>query len=189
MNGDRTTGVTVIRLNERMDEGDIILKEEAPIGCDDTNVTITERLSKLGASALMKAVDMMALKGSATPLEKQDGRFATYAPKLKKKDGLIDWKESAVKIHNKVRGLLPWPGAYTHYGAMTIKVLKSEMVDVSADGAVPGEVVRASPAEGIVVKAGSGAVSIRYLKPEGKREMDSGSFLLGHELKKGYRFK
>lgn len=187
--GERSTGVTVIKMSARLDEGDIILKEEIPIECGDTNITLSERLSSLGASALIKVIDMIESKGAAVTLEKQHQSLVTYAAKLKKSDGLIDWSEPAEVVCNKVRGLLPWPGAYTHYNDKVLKILKAELVKDTFPDQGPGQVAAASAAEGIVVKTGSGAISIRYLQPEGKKEMDSGSFLLGHQIKKGYRFK
>ncbi len=187
--GERSTGVTVIKMSAGMDEGDIILKEETEVACEDTNISLSEKLSKLGASALMKAIDMIEAKGSALPLTKQHSSLVTYATKLKKSDGLINWIEPAAVIHNKVRGLLPWPGAYTGYEGKVLKILKTELVKDIYPGRTPGEVVAASAAEGIVVQTGSGAISIRYLKPEGKKEMDSGSFILGHRISKGYIFK
>lgn len=120
LNGDTITGVTVIRMNEKMDEGDIILKSETGIDDEDTNITLNEKLSSLGASVLLKAIDLIETgKASYT---RQDGSKATYAPKLKKEDGLIRWDEPAFRIRNKVRGLLPWPGAYTHYEGRILKV-------------------------------------------------------------------
>lgn len=189
IDGERSTGVTIIRMNAGLDEGDIILKESLEIGRDDTGITLGEKLSELGASALMKAIGLIEAKGGGLPLTKQNPLLATYAAKLKKSDGLIDWKEPAVRIHNKVRGFLPWPGAYTHYEGKVLKILKTELTSGEFPGGVPGEVAAASASGGIVVNTGSGAVSIKYLQPEGKREMDSGSFLLGHRIKKGYQLK
>ena len=187
MSGERSTGVTVIKMNARMDEGDIILKEEIGIACEDTNITLSEKLSELGASALMKSIDLIEVKGSNIPLTKQHPSLVTVAAKLKKSDGLINWAEPAAVIHNKVRGLLPWPGAYTGYNGKVLKVLKTELVKEIFPGRA-GEVVAASAIDGIVVNTGSGAISIKYLQPEGKKEMDSGSFLLGHRITKGYQF-
>ncbi len=189
MNGERSTGVTVIKMNEKMDEGEIILKEETEINCDDTNVSLSKRLSELGAAALMKSIAMIEDRASGVELIKQHPSLVTYASKLKKSDGLINWSEPAAMIHNKVRGLLPWPGAYTGYEGRTLKVVRTEVVKGEFKDGAPGEVIAASEADGIVVKTGSGALSIRRLKPEGKKEMDSGPFLLGHKIKKGYRFK
>ena len=189
IDGESSTGVTVIKINARMDEGDIIIKEVVEIGRDDTNITLSEKLSELGASALMKAIDLIEAKGNSLSLTRQDPSLVTYARKLKKSDGLINWNEPAEVIHNKVRGLLPWPGAYTGYDGKMLKILKTELVsDIFPDRA-PGEVAAASAIDGIIVHTGSGAISIRYLQPEGKKDMDSGSFLLGHRIKKGYQFK
>ena len=189
MAGERSTGVTVIKMNTGMDEGDIILKEDIEINCEDTNISLSEKLSELGALALMKAVDLVEIKGNAILLTRQNSALVTYAGKLKKSDGLINWNEPAVIIHNKVRGLLPWPGAYTHYEGKALKVSKTEIVSGVFPDQAPGEVVAVSAAYGIIVNTGSGAISVRYLQPEGKKEMDSGSFLLGHRIKKGYQFK
>jgi len=189
INGDRSTGVTVIKMNARMDEGDIILKEEININYDDTNVSLSKKLSELGALTLMKVIALIETKGRDIPVSKQHPSLVTYAAKLKKSDGLINWKEPALTIHNKVRGLLPWPGAYTNYDGKVLKVLKTDLVkEIFLEG-IPGEVLAASAAEGIIVKTGSGAISIRCVQPEGKKEMNSGSFLLGHKIKKGYQFK
>jgi len=186
--GERSTGVTVIKMNARMDEGDIILKEEIGIECEDTNITLSEKLSELGASVLLKTVELIDAKGKNLPVVKQHSSLVTIAAKLKKSDGLINWKEPAAVIHNKVRGLLPWPGAYTGYEGRVLKILKTELVkDIFPDQS-PGEVVAASAIDGIVVKTGFGAISIKFLQPEGKKEMDSGSFLLGHRITKGYQF-
>jgi len=186
--GDRSTGVTVIKMNARMDEGDIILKDEIAITPEDTNISLSEKLSQIGAAALMKVMDLIEDKGDSLTLIKQDPALATYAAKLKKSDGLINWKEPAERIHNKVRGLLPWPGAYTYYEGRVLKILSTELAPKVAPDQAPGQVVAASAADGIVVKTGSGGIAIRYVQPEGKKEMDSGSFLLGHRIKPGYRF-
>jgi methionyl-tRNA formyltransferase len=137
----------------------------------------------------MKAIEMVEVKGKALPLIRQREQDVTYAPKLKKSDGLINWNDPPAVIHNKVRGFLPWPGAYTHYDGKVLKVLRTEISKVSFNSAASGEVVAASVEQGIVVHAGSGTISIKELQPEGKKAMDSGAFLLGHALKKGYRFK
>lgn len=188
ISGERTTGVTVIKMNAKMDEGDIILKESIDIACDDTNITLTEKLSRLGASVLMKAIELIAAKGNTLPFIKQHSSLVTYAGKLKKEDGLIKWGETAEVIHNKVRGLVPWPGAYTHYEGKALKILKTELAHSEASAAQPGEVIEVSAAKGILVNTGSGVIAIKRLQPEGKKDMDSGAFLLGHEIKKGYRF-
>ncbi|MDO8525125.1 MAG: methionyl-tRNA formyltransferase [Candidatus Omnitrophota bacterium] len=186
MNGDNVSGVTVIKLNEKMDEGDVILRRETAIDADDTNITLTEKLSETGAAALIEAMSMIE-NGSAN-LEKQDSAKATYAPKLKKEDGLIDWNQGAVRIHNKVRGLLPWPGAYTYYDGKILKILKTEVLPPQAGSGDMGEVVDIAKDKGIIVRTGSGGLAIQYLQLEGKRDLDAGSFIRGHRIERGYKF-
>ncbi len=187
INGDKTSGVTIIKMNERMDEGDIILTREIRIEGEDTNITLSEKLSELGAEALIAALDLIEKKAAAP--EKQDDSKATYAPKLKKEDGLIDWNEPAAVIHNKVRGLLPWPGAYTHYSGKILKILKTETLDAGLEDLETGEVADISKDRGIVVRTSSGDLGIKYLQLEGKKDMDADSFVRGHRVGRGYKFK
>ncbi|MBU0895120.1 MAG: methionyl-tRNA formyltransferase [Candidatus Omnitrophica bacterium] len=186
MNGDKSSGVTIIRMNEQMDEGDIILKSEAAIDADDTNITLSEALSALGAQVLMDALELIE-SGRAT-YQKQDKTQATPAPKLKKEDGVIDWSLPAATIHNRVKGLLPWPGAYTRCAGKTLKILHTELITYP-DGseAKPGEVLDIIKNMGIVVNTGSGAIVIKYLQLEGGKILDTDSFLRGHKLGVGDR--
>lgn len=188
INGDKSSGVTVIKMNERMDEGDIILRRETEIDPEDTNITLSQNLSQAGAGALPEAIELIEC-GKAR-LEKQDGSRATYAPKLKKEDGLIDWSESAVNIHNKVRGLIPWPGAYTYYDKKVLKILKTKLIDNpgTLNQAVYGEVLDIQKDGSVIVKTGSGVLAIKALQLEGKKALDPASFILGHKLAKGYKF-
>ena len=186
MNGDKTSGVTVIKMNEKMDEGDIILKRETVISADDTNITLTEKLSEIGAEALIEAIGLIG--SGKVNLEKQDGSRATFAPKLKKEDGLIDWNDRAVKIDNKVRGLLPWPGAYTYYDGKLLKILKAELISISDGGAVSGQVIDIVKKKGIVVRTGDGELLVQYLQLEGKKMLDADSFIRGHKMPRGYNF-
>ncbi|MFA6321824.1 MAG: methionyl-tRNA formyltransferase [Candidatus Omnitrophota bacterium] len=186
INGERTSGVTVIKLNEKMDEGDIVLRREAAIEPDDTNVTFTEKLSEIGAAALIESIVLIE-KGSAKP-ERQDSAKATYAPKMKKEDGLIGWNESAVRIHNKVRGLLPWPGAYTYYDGRMLKVLKTELISMSAQGVAAGQVIDILKDRGIAVRTGDGDLLMQYLQLEGKKPLEADAFVRGHRIARGYKF-
>jgi methionyl-tRNA formyltransferase len=186
MDGEKMTGVTVIRMNERMDEGDIILKRESRIDDDDTNITVSETLADLGAVALVEAIE--AVDAGTAGFTPQDGSAATYAPKLAKEDGLINWTESAEKIRNKVRGLLPWPGAYTKYEGKTLKVLKVELFGRPDGTAVPGKVLDLLKNKGIIVQTGSGSLALQYVQLEGGKEMDADAFVRGHRIPKGYVF-
>ena len=185
INGDSFTGVTVMKMNEKLDEGDIILKKEVKIDEEDTNITISEEMSELGAAILLEAID--SIENGRAKLIQQDSSQASYAPKLKKEDGLINWNEPASKIHNKVRGLIPWPGAYTHYDSKILKILQTAVCDLDLKEAGAGEVIDIAKDKGIVVKAGQGSIAIKYVQLEGKKAMDAASFLRGHKMAIGDR--
>lgn len=187
MNGDTTSGVTIMKMNERMDEGDIILQKEVAIDKEETNITLSEKLADIGADALIGAMELIGSDG--VKFIRQDASRATYAPKLKKEDGLINWSESAVKIHNKVRALLPWPSAYTHFNGKMLKILQTEVIEL--DGGkegVCGEVIDIIRHKGIVIKTGTGSLLIRYVQIEAKKPFDTDALLCGHRIPIGHRF-
>ena len=187
INGDKKSGITIIKMNEKMDEGDIILKREIDIESEDTNITLTEKLSEIGAKALIETIALMENK-KEVKVEKQNDPDATYASKLRKEDGLINWNEPALKIHNKVRGFIPWPGAYTYYDGKILKVLKTEIVTSSNEPVDDGEVIDIVEGKGIVVRTGLGNIAIQHLQLEGKKVLDSDSFIRGHRIARGYKF-
>ena len=137
----------------------------------------------------MEALDQISA-GTKLQFTKQGDSEATYAPKLRKADGLIDWRQSSVKIHNRVRGLLPWPGAYAYYNDKHLKILQTQVLDdmASSKPLEPGEVSDIIKGKGVIVRTGSGHIVIKYLQLEGKKVMDSDSFVRGHKIEKGYRF-
>ncbi|MDP3791482.1 MAG: methionyl-tRNA formyltransferase [Candidatus Omnitrophota bacterium] len=186
INGDTKSGVTIIKMNEKMDEGDIILKKETVIDTEDTNITLSEKLSDLGADAVLETMDL--IRAGTAKLVPQDAGQATYAPKLKKDDGLIDWGEPALNIHNKVRGFLPWPSAYTHFGKKILKILKTEVLDIGNRDVQNGEVIDIPKHKGIVVKTGAGSLLIQYVQIEGRKPFDTDAFLCGHKIQPGYVF-
>ena len=186
INGDKTSGVTIIKMNEKMDEGDTILKKEIPIDAEDTNITLNEKLSDLGADALIETIEL--IESNKVKFTKQDDLLASYAPKLKKKDGMINWGESAIRIHNKVRGLLPWPSAYTYFGNKILKILKTEVLKGGQAGFRDGEVITVLKHKGIVIKTSKENLLIQYVQIEGKKPFDTDAFLCGHKIPPGYRF-
>ena len=187
INSDKVSGVTVIRMNEKMDEGDIILKRECAIEAEDTNITLSEKLSEAGAQVLVEAIGLIE-KNKTANFAKQNNAEATYAPKLKKEDGLIDWDQPAVKIHDKVRGFIPWPGAYTHYSGKILKILKTEVAGSSDEKMDNGEVVGIVKGKGIIVRTGSGELAVQFLQLEGKKVLDADAFVRGHKIARGYKF-
>ncbi len=188
--GDSATGATVIRMNEIMDAGDIILNRDIEIAEDDTSLTMSEKISDLGAELILES--LAAIEGNTAGFAKQDERGVTYAPKLKKEDGLIDWRAGAASIHDRVRGLIPWPGAYTRYKGRTLKIfgtLPPGKCAVSfGDDTSPGEVVDTIKNKGILVKTGCGHLIITHLQLEGRKILDADAFLRGHRIEKGTVF-
>ncbi|MBU1084488.1 MAG: methionyl-tRNA formyltransferase, partial [Candidatus Omnitrophica bacterium] len=138
LNGDAVTGNTVIKINERMDAGEILLQEEFIIGKDEDALSLSERLSAHGAELIIKTLDMIAA-GKET-LTAQDESEATYAAKLKKEDGEIDWTRTAEEIDRKIRGLKPWPGAFTYINGKMLKILEAEIAPAQKDIMLAGTV-------------------------------------------------
>ena len=176
LHGDRETGVTTMYMDEHMDTGDIILQRAQLIHADDTSATLHDRLAKLGADLLVETVGLIA-EGKA-PRAKQDETNATYAKKLMKEDGHIDWTRPAVEIERQVRAFNPWPSSYTQLGDLLLKVWKAEVVE-SASGN-PGEVL-----DNFVVATGRGGLRILELQPANSKRMPTEDFLRGHPIQSG----
>jgi methionyl-tRNA formyltransferase len=162
INGEKTTGVTIMKMDAGLDTGDMLLTEVEPIRPDE----------RLEAGTL-----------SGTP---QDSEKATYAPMMKKEMGLIDWSKSAVEIERLVRGLNPWPGAYTTLMGATAKVWRAAVRGAGAETVMPGTVIDAGKG-GISVACGEGLLIIEEMQPAGGRRMKASEFLAGHPVKKGVR--
>ncbi|HTY44662.1 MAG TPA: methionyl-tRNA formyltransferase [Patescibacteria group bacterium] len=184
LNGEQATGVTVMKVIRKMDAGPIILQESLTIAPQDNYVTIEEKLSCLGAKLLRDAVNLIA--SGAHTLTEQDESLATFAPKLKKEDGSIDWHQPAEHIHNLVRGCVVWPGAFTHYQGSLLKVYASRLVAASApvQGSQPGQVIAVTK-EGIFVLCGKDVLVIEELQLAGKRRMKTAEFIAGHKIMVG----
>jgi methionyl-tRNA formyltransferase len=183
ISGEEATGLTTMLMNEGMDTGDILLQKEEPIAGDDDAVSLSRRLSLAGASLLLETISLLQ-KNLLTPRPQNDS-LASSAPPLQKEDGLIDWTRSAREIHNRIRGTLPWPGAFTHLGHKRLKILKSA-VSEGSDQLPPGTVARAGP-EGIQVVTGRGCLTLTEVQPENRGRMKAGEFLSGHPLPAGTR--
>lgn len=181
INGDETSGVTVMKMNEKMDEGDIILKNKVTIMAYDTAESLSGRLAASGAALLIKVIEK--IEKNTVKFEKQDNSKATYAPKLKKEDGLIDWNKDAVRVDSHIRGMQPWPGAYTYLNNRLIKVYKASIYTKTLSG-IPGEVVGIEK-DGLLIATRSGAIVIEELQPESSRRMDVDAFAAGYRVKTG----
>jgi methionyl-tRNA formyltransferase len=174
--GDRETGVTVMYMDEGLDTGDILLQRNIDILATDTGRSLHDRLSQIAPEALFESLQMLAT-GNA-PRTPQDNAFATYAPKLKREDGRIDWSESAEAIERKIRAFDPWPGAFMTIqanGTRNLKIFSAEVVDSQGKS---GEILRSQ--NELVVAAGKNALSLREVQVEGKRRMSAAEFLRGY---------
>ncbi len=183
--GEGSTGATVIRMDEGMDSGDIIASDNIAIGEDDTSLTMNEKIAETGVGLLMEAIE--AAENGSVKFKKQDESEATYAPKLKKTDGLIDWTAGALEIHNLVRGLIPWPGAYTHHNTKALKIFKTEVIPPHGEKKPlsPGAVIDVMEGRGIFVNTGRGVLLITHLQLEGKKILDAAALLRGHRITPG----
>lgn len=180
MNGDKETGVTVQRMNEGIDTGDIIYTKKTEIDINETSEQLFDRLSVMGADVL--AVTLKLLEAGNAKFVKQPPEDTGYAVKITKNLSPIDWNKSAFEVHNLVRGLQTWPCAQTVFNGKTIKIHKTVLSDKT--GNKPGEVVDNKNV--ITVCCGDGnCVDILELQPDGRKRMDVASFLAGNKIDKG----
>ncbi|UCD72253.1 MAG: methionyl-tRNA formyltransferase [Syntrophobacterales bacterium] len=181
VNGEGRTGITIMKMDEGMDTGEILLAQEVEIESDDTAQSLHDRLAQVGAGLIIKAMDQLE-RGSLRPIP-QDHREATYAPLLKKEDGLIDWNQDARDIFNRIRGFNPWPGAFTYLKGLRLKIFSGKIINEEI-GERPGKVVQ-SGSEGIKVTAGKGSLLIKEVQLEGRKRMSIREFLIGNEIPPG----
>ena len=187
INGDAVTGVTIMRMVVALDAGAMMATVTRPIADDETSDVVEKDLARLGVAPLLRVIEQLA--SGTTREEPQDDSQSTYASRLTKEEGLIDWTLPASSIHNRVRGLYPWPHAYTYVKGSRVIVWKSALgSDPGSDpGTDPGTVVDLS-ADGMVVAAGRGTrLKLLELQPEGRRAMTVRDFLAGHPTPIGTR--
>ncbi|HLI86423.1 MAG TPA: methionyl-tRNA formyltransferase [Bryobacteraceae bacterium] len=180
VNGETATGVTTMQIDAGLDTGDMLLKAETEIGPEENAMELGERLARMGADLLIETLDRLAA-GAITSV-KQDSSLATYAPILKKEDGRIDWTEPAQTIHNRVRGLQPWPGAYTRFRGQTLHIWKSRVWGQGLDrasGLPPGAIASVKP-PGII--CGTGALELVEVQLEGRKRISATDFANGQRL-------
>ena len=180
--GRTYTGVTTMVMAETLDTGDILLQEEIGINRSDTAGGLSIKLSEIGVRLLVRTLDGLD-RGEIVP-RPQDHAKATYAPLLKKENGLIGWGTASEDIFNKIRGFDPWPGAYTFYKGGRWGVWRAEVFEKRDSTHSPGEIIGAQP-EGIVVATGDGALKVTEIQAEGKRRMPVAEYLRGHKVEKG----
>ena len=181
INGDARSGVTTMIMDKGMDTGDILLIRETSIEKDDDAKSLHDKLAEQGGKLVLETLALLE-KNKLLPIP-QDSDLASYAPKLKKEESLIDWKIPANKIFNKIRGLTPWPGTHTLFNGKRLCILKSEVIKGEPSDR-PGYIERITDS-GIEVGTGEKRLKITEVKPEGKKAMPVKSFLLGYKINPG----
>lgn len=203
INGDRESGVTTMRMDAGLDTGDIIMQERVTLAPDETGGSLFDKLSAAGASLLIRTLDAVS-RGEAQYVSQSQLGPASQVSMLTKKDGLIDWTKSAVQIERLIRGLNPWPSAYTGYRGRTVKLWAADAVEdpqesrgqaacgEAGEPAGPQEAAPGTAAEvtksTLKIRTGSGLLSVRELQPEGKKRMPVDAFLRGYPVEPGERF-
>lgn len=190
LNGEKETGITIMKTELGLDAGPIILQAKYQIGENETSIELSKNLSLLGANTLIEALEL--IKNKQAKFIPQDDSQATKAPSLKKELGLINWDKTSLEIHNKIRGLQPWPSAFTHYKGQTIKIWNSRGISwdtptTIAEKALPGTIVEI--ADYIKVKTGDGFIEIHKLQPENKNIINAKDWVNGARVKISDRFE
>ncbi|MFH0918169.1 MAG: methionyl-tRNA formyltransferase [Candidatus Omnitrophota bacterium] len=183
INGDKKTGVTIMYVVLKMDSGPVIMQQEIKIEDKDTASSLEEKLSLCGSELLMQT--LVVIDQRDYRLVEQDEEQAVYAPKMKKETGLIDWNTSAVNIHNQIKGVIPWPGAFTSYRKKLLKIFRAQVLPIfPSHKPACGEVIRADK-HGIVVACAKGFLEIKELQLEAGKRMSAQNFIIGHQLAVG----
>ncbi|MBI5092474.1 MAG: methionyl-tRNA formyltransferase [Candidatus Hydrogenedentes bacterium] len=183
LNGDEMTGVTIMRLDEGMDSGDILLQETASIAFDDTTESLSQRLAAQGAALLVRGLDLIA--SGAAVYTPQDHARATFTKLYEKSDGRIDWSRSARDIHNLVRAAIPWPVAFCKFRGETLRVHRTSLIGQTGQtGSIPGAITHTDK-DCLLVATGDGLLAIHVVQAPGKRAMPVADFLRGHSIHAG----
>ncbi len=184
INGDEITGVTTMRMDEGIDTGEMIAKQTFRVAEDETGGSLFDKLATTGAELCVKTMEM--LENGTAEFTPQNNEEATHTSMIRKELGIIDWNKPAVEIERLIRGLNPWPSAYTKLDGKTFKIWKAKVVKGKTD-VHPGCIFHIGKNE-MYVQTKEGALSLLEVQLEGKKRMDVGSFLRGYEVKEGSFF-
>ena len=182
IDGEQESGVTIMQMNEGLDTGDMLLAEKVTLAEEETGGSLFDKLSEVGAKLLVKTLDQLA-KGEIRPVKQPEESPTAYARMIKKADGRIVWTWDAVRIERLIRGLSPWPSAFTTLKGKTLKIWRAEVRNGDSESA-PGEVVRADK-NGLIIQTGEGQLAVSELQLEGKKRMETDAFLRGFQIEKG----
>jgi methionyl-tRNA formyltransferase len=183
LNNEAETGVSIMKMTAGLDTGDVLSQRATPIGPDETADLLHDRLAGIGAELLMETLPLY-VAGSITP-QPQDHAASTYARKISKEDGRLDWSRPALELRTRMRAFTPWPGAFVNWSAHgRPRLLKIWRAQIEQRQGRPGEILEASK-NALVVACGTDALRIEQLQLEGGRKMTAAEFLAGHELRAG----
>ena len=184
INGESESGITIMYMEKGLDTGDMLKKVVVPLEPKETGESLHDKLCVAGNEILLEA--MADIENGTEVREKQDDSLSSYAPMLNKAMGEIDWTKDAVELERLIRGLYPWPSAYTHFGSKTMKIFAADIVEGKSEQ-TPGTVVEVTK-DAIVVQAGKGCLALKEIQLEGKKRMEVKAFLLGYPMEVGSQF-
>jgi methionyl-tRNA formyltransferase len=174
--GDAQTGVCLMRMEAGLDTGPVFVCEATPIAGTDTAVSLHDRLATIGAALLRQHLDHIL--GGRLPAKPQDEALSTYAPMIKKEDGLLDWQQSSERLDRRIRAMTPWPGAYTTWQGQVLKILRATPVTGRVPDGVPGQVTTING--NVIVLSATGGIQLHEVQLAGKKGLPVAEFLHGH---------
>lgn len=196
MNGDEVSGVTIMKMDEGLDTGDMLTKVEVPLAADETGGSLFDKLAAAGAKLLVETLPKLE-KGEVTPEKQPEISTTEYARMIKKEDGKIDWTKSAVEIERQIRAMSPWPSAFTKVNGKNLKIWGAKVIAMFGGdlfSKIPGQNPTKSAGKvwvadetGLHVKTGDGILVIEELQLEGKKRMKAADFLRGYAIEPGTR--
>lgn len=185
LNGEKETGITIMKIDELLDTGEILLQQKIKISEDDNSITLSQKLFAAGGTLLDEA--LAEIEAGQAKYLKQNDALATNAPAIAKESGELDWRKSALEIHNRVRAMVPWPVAHTFYKEKLLKIWQSKIhvVDLETKFKLPGTIVQIVKNEGFIVATGQGHILISEVQLAGKKRLPAYNFVLGHDVNIG----
>ncbi len=186
INGEEVSGVTTMQMDTGLDTGDMLMKETVKLDPKETGGSLFDKLSMVGAKLLIRTLEALE-NGTAVPEKQPEESSTEYAEMLTRQHGCIDWTKSAAQIECLIRGMNPWPSAYTKFHGKTLKIWSASVVDEHAKSGVPGTAAQVDK-HSLLIQTGEGLLSVEELQPEGKKRMDIDAFLRGYPVKQGEIF-
>lgn len=183
LNGEKVSGVTIMQMDEGLDTGDMLTRQEVVLDPEETGGSLFNRLSAAGAELLVRTLEELP-SGRIVPRKQPEESTTPYARMIRKSDGWVDWSRTAGAIDCQIRGLNPWPTAFTSFGGKQLKLWKASVREDVDSGKAPGTVLRAD-GSGILVQTGEGALNLTEIQMEGKKRMSAAEFLRGHRILPG----